>query len=72
MSVTVATIFEKIGAHAGDVMRAHEDLAGAHRVEVAQPADHARRALDLARRRRRAAQLVALLRARPLLEALRA
>ena len=52
--------------------RAHEDLPGAHRVEVAEPAHHAGRALDLAGRGRRAAQLARRRRRpRPLLEALR-
>ena len=52
--------------------RADEDLARAHRVEVAEPAHHARRPLDLPGRRRRAVQLAGpVVGPSPLLEALR-
>ena len=57
MSVTVAPILEKIGAHAGEVI-VQTRISPARTVgDVAERRDHPRRPLDLARRGGRAAQL---------------
>ena len=51
MSVTVAAILEKIGAHAGEVIVQTRISPGAHRVEVAEAAHDPRRAPRSARAR---------------------
>ena len=71
-SVTVALIFEKIGAQAGEVDAAHEDLAVAHVGDLVDRLDHACGAFDDAGRCSGAIQhRAALLLARPLLHARR-